>query len=258
MQIHANSSANQHIPSVSWHVPSVSVPEEGRRRMRGSGSVVVPPSSAHSPGTGVALLGLFSCCPFLPPALSASPPSVQGHKGKLEHRDKAGTDTCSSICWPSSSFLQQLYLWVNRNLLYFGFSKPCSEVSVFVFSHSCFLVLQTSLHLRIHLFCLPASFLTPTQRNARGCLFFAFLSRSLFAKIFCQNETFMSVLHCGLHPYLLRPVVLPDIQTVRLDCFSFFLHNLLWGFGVFCRGFFFLPSASLKQLHMNRFGKVKY
>lgn len=86
--------------------------EEGLRRMRGRGSVVVPPGRTHSPGTGVAALGLFSCCPFLPPALSASPPSVQGHVGKLEHRGKAGTDTCSSICWPSSSFLQQFYLCI--------------------------------------------------------------------------------------------------------------------------------------------------
>lgn len=83
---------------------------------------------------------LFSCCPFLPPALPASPPSVQGHMGKLEDRNKAGTDTCSSVCWPSSFFLQWFYLWVNSNL-HFGFSKPCSEVSVFVVSHSCFLIL---------------------------------------------------------------------------------------------------------------------
>lgn len=64
-----------------------------------------PSQQDPEPGTGLAALGLFSCCPFLLPALSASPPSVQGHMGKLEHRNNAGTDTCSSVCWPSSFFL---------------------------------------------------------------------------------------------------------------------------------------------------------
>lgn len=40
---------------------------------------------------------------------------------------------------PSSSI--NFTPWVNRNLLYFGSSKPCSEVSMFLFSHSRFLVL---------------------------------------------------------------------------------------------------------------------
>lgn len=36
----------------------------------------------------------------------------------------------------------------------------------------------------------------------------------------------MSVLHYGLHPYLLRPVVLTDIQTLRLNYLSFFLRKI--------------------------------
>lgn len=53
----------------------------------------------------------------------------------------------------------------------------------------------------------------------------------------------MSDLHYGLHPYLLRPVVLTDIQTVGLNYFFFFQRKIR----IYCKllGYFvgdFFPS----------------
>lgn len=60
----------------------------------------------------------------------------------------------------------------------------------------------------------------------------------------------MSALHYGLHPYLLRPVVLTDIQTVGLNYFSFFQRKIaiyceLLGYfvGNFFSSFCFVETA---------------